>query len=259
MRNLAAIKWLHALRSAVVRRFLVKMKRATHRAPPRLIVPRARRALVIAPHMDDEVIPCGGTLIILRENGAELHVTYVSDSSTGAKDVELATSLVRTRQQEASEVREFLKLKSATCLGFPDGNLFRHEPSIIDALSNQIKKVEPDLIFCPFPTDAHSDHMSCAWATAAATKRTNWGGSILAYEVWTPLWPNVAVDITQVAERKGKAIHLYRSQVSDRDYAAATLGLNQFRGLVHGVGYAEAFFSGNPRAFHRLAVMLNEI
>jgi LmbE family N-acetylglucosaminyl deacetylase len=252
-------RWVHALRAALARRFLLKIKRASHRAAPQLVIPQARRAVVIAPHADDEVIPCAGTLILLGEGGAEVHVVYVSDSSTGCKNREVASSMARTRGAEAIEVAEFLGFTSATCLGFPDGQLFKNERSIADALSRCIEQIGPDLIFCPFPGDAHSDHMSCAWATAAATKRTSWSGSIWAYEVWTPLWPNVVVDITRVADRKDEAIRLYRSQVDDRDYAAAALGLNRFRGLAHGVNYAEAFFRGTPADFGRLTRMLDEI
>ena len=252
-----SLPWTHVLRSRLARRFLRKIKRASHRGPPRLVVPSARRALVIAPHMDDEVIPCGGTLIILRESGAEVHVAYVSDSSAGSSRAENA--LTQVRKKEAREVREFLQFTTVKYLDFPDGGLFKHEAAIVSALAEHIQEVRPDLILCPFPADAHSDHMSCAWATAAATNLVAWRGSIFAYEVWTPSWPNVAVDITQVAERKKDAIRLYRSQVEDRDYAAAALGLNRFRGMAHQVRYAEAFFCSSPAEFNRLAGMLNEL
>src|SRR5260221_14479107 len=78
-------KSLRALRGALARRFLLKLKRATHRAPAELIVPTAKRVLVVAPHMDDEGIPCGGTLILLAEQGAEIHVPFATDSSAGLR------------------------------------------------------------------------------------------------------------------------------------------------------------------------------
>ena len=85
---------LRTIRGALARRFLLKLKRATHRAPVELIVPTARRVLVVAPHMDDEVIPCGGTLILLAEQGAEIHVTYATDSSAGLKSAEAAARAI---------------------------------------------------------------------------------------------------------------------------------------------------------------------
>ena len=46
------------LRTAIARRFLVRIKRASHRMPVQLDAPVAGRILVIAPHMDDEAIAC---------------------------------------------------------------------------------------------------------------------------------------------------------------------------------------------------------
>jgi len=249
---------LRALRAALARRFLIKLKRATHRAPAELIVPTARRVLVVAPHMDDEVIPCGGTLILLAEQGTQIHVIFATDSSAGLQSAEAAEALTTTRRAEAKQVARQIGFVS-TELGFPDGQLHRHERALAKRLAQQLEQLQPDVIFCPFPADAHSDHMSCAAALAVAASEAKCGATIFAYEVWTPLWPNVAVDISRVAKRKEEAIRLYRSQIDDRDYAAAALGLNRFRGLPHSVAVAEAFLRASPAEFARLARLLDEI
>lgn len=249
--------WIHRLRTRTSREFLLKLKRASHRAPPRLVSPSAKRVLVIAPHMDDEVGPCGGTLIILDRGGAELHVAHVSDSSAGFEG-ERGILLSRKRRQEAKSVREVIGFQSVSEFGFPDGRLNEHESQVDQRIGQVISKVQPDLILCPFPSDGHSDHMVCARCTARAATQLNWSGSIWAYEVWTALWPNVAVDITAVSEEKLKTIKLYESQMDDRDYAGAALGLNKWRGLQHGVNYAEAFYECDSQHFEKLAAMLDE-
>ena len=251
-------KSLRALRGALARRFLLKLKRATHRSQPELIVPSAQRVLVVAPHMDDEVIPCGGTLILLSEAGTEIHVIFATDSSAGLRPAAAAKALTETRRSEARAVSDLVGFSFAE-LGFPDGQLHKHEEALTKRLRQQIERTDPDLIFCPFPADAHSDHMSCAVAVAQAAKTSKPDATIVAYEVWTPLWPNVAVDISSVAERKKEAISLYRSQAEDRDHAAAALGLNRFRGLPHRVELAEAFYRASPADFSRLTALLNEI
>ncbi len=205
--------------------------------------------------MDDEVIPCGGTLILLGEGGAETHVTYVSDSSGPAGDPAAA----EVRRGEAQRVREFLRFATSTELGHPDGRLFKHEAAIAADLADQLSRLKPDLLLCPFPADSHSDHMSCAACVADAARAAGWDGAIWAYEVWTPLWPNISVDISTVAERKERAIRLYGSQLDDRDYAAAALGLNRFRGLTHSVDFAEAFFECRPAEFGGLAKLLDRV
>lgn len=251
-------KSLRALRGALARRFLLKLKRATHRSQPELIVPSSKRVLVVAPHMDDEVIPCGGTLLLLRETGAEIHVVFVTDSSGALPSAEARSALTATRRSEAQAVAKLVGFKFNE-LGFPDGQLHKHEEALSEQLRRAIERTSPDLIFCPFPADAHSDHMSCAIAVARAASAAAPDASILAYEVWTPLWPNVAVDISSVADRKSEAIDLYRSQADDRDHAAAALGLNCFRGLPHRVAFAEAFFRATPADFARVTALLDEI
>jgi len=249
---------LRVLRGALARRFLLKLKRATHRAPAELIVPNARRVLVVAPHMDDEIIPCGGTLILLAEQGAEIQVTFATDSSGGLRSAEAGQALTATRRSEMQQVSGRIGFV-ANELGFPDGQLHRHEKLLTRRLAEQIERLRPDLIFCPFPADAHSDHMACAAATATAACLAKHDASIMAYEVWTPLWPNVAIDISRIADRKEEAIRLYRSQIEDRDHASAALGLNRFRGLPHSVAFAEAFFRASPTEFARIAALLDEL
>lgn len=209
--------------------------------------------------MDDEVIPCGGALLLLADSGAEVHVVFASDSSAGLKEPALAAKLQSVRRAEAARVREYMKFSSSTELGFPDSDLARHETALATALKREIERVKPEIIFCPFPADAHSDHMSCAWATGSAVRQANWQGSIYSYELWTPLWPNSVVDISRFAERKAEAIRIYASQLADRDYTAAALGLNRYRGLVVAVDYAEAFYVAGPEAFAELTAMLDEI
>lgn len=250
---------LSTLRSRLARRFLLKLKRATHRSRPALIIPRAEQVLVVAPHMDDEVIACGGTLLQLIGLGAEVHVVFASDSSSGVQDPKLAAQLRSTRQEEARRVKAFVGFAEIIELNYPDGQLHQHETQLSNALAKELLRIKPDLVFCPFPGDGHSDHMSCSWAAARAARHCDYQGKIMAYEVWTPSWPNVAVDITLVAERKAEAIRLYASQVADRDYSIAALGLNSFRGLPHSVAYAEAFHLSNLSKFEQLAAMLDEL
>ena len=74
-----------------------------------------------------------------------------------------------------------------------------------------------------------------------------------AYELWTPIWPNAVVDISTVVDRKKAAIALYESQMEDRDYAAAILGLNAYRGLPFRLPFAEGFYTAPAPDFAGLA------
>ena len=243
-----------SIRSALARRFLLNIKRATHRARAMPFVPEANEVLVLAPHMDDEVIGCGGTLLRMIEAGAGVHVLYASDSSGDLRGARGAT-LSAVRREEAQKVREHMGFLSTEELGFPDGHLHQHEAALANSILGEIKRLQPDLLFCPFPADGHSDHMATAAAVSMAARE--WGGTILAYEVWTALIPNVVVDISAFADRKARAIRLYKSQCAAFDFEAAALGLNAWRGMPHGFTHGEAFYRATPKAFGQITALLD--
>lgn len=250
---------VRAVRDNISRRFLRRIKRATHRAAPQIATIATARVLVVAPHMDDEVIPCGGALLLHRRQGSTIRVVFATDGSAGVSDAAIANTLKRVRSAEARAVRDYVGFDDLVELGFPDGQLARHEDALANSLSEQIRSFRPSIIFCPFPTDGHGDHMATAWAVGAATRLAQWRGEIFAFEVWTTLWPNVLVDITSVAEQKERAIRLYESQMADRDYASAILGLNRYRGLGRGLAFAEAYYACSGSEFARLVADLDRI
>jgi LmbE family N-acetylglucosaminyl deacetylase len=96
-------------------------------------------------------------------------------------------------------------------------------------------------------------------ALAEAVRVSQFAGEIWAFEVWSPLWPNTAIDISDVADEKGELIGLYTSQTAGLHYVEATLGLNRYRGLKVYVPYAEAFFVSYPSEFCEVASMLDTV
>ncbi|HLU39639.1 MAG TPA: PIG-L deacetylase family protein [Planctomycetota bacterium] len=247
------------LRQAVARRFFVALRRATHRMPSRLRAPQRGRVLVVAPHLDDEVIPCGGTLLLHARAGSTVHVAFTSDSGGPNPDPEARQRLRAARVHEAEQARGILGYASTESYDLPDGALVRHEAALRARLAETIRSFSPDQILCPFPGDGHADHQATALAVAGAAYDARFAGEVWAYELWTPLWPNVCVDISAVAADKERAIACYRSQLADRDYAAAILGLNRYRGLRHQVAYAEAYYVCPPLEFRHLAAELDRL
>jgi LmbE family N-acetylglucosaminyl deacetylase len=246
-------------RFALARRFLIRIKRASHRMPVQRVPVRKGRILIIAPHMDDEVIGCGGALLLHRNLGSEVRVVFVSDSASGVADPAIAQKLRELRQGEMERVRAVLGFQSVDVQGFPDGSLVKHEDAIARRLADDIRAFQPDQIFCPFPVDGHADHQACALALGEAARSAGWQGQVMAYEVWSTLWPNVAIDISTVAEEKEALIRLYASQMEDRDYAAGILALNRYRGLQHRLSHAEAYHLCSAAEFRQLTHCLNEV
>jgi LmbE family N-acetylglucosaminyl deacetylase len=245
------------LRSAFARRFLLSVRRATHRLPVQLETLRQRRVMVIAPHMDDEVIGCGGTLLLHRTLKSEVRVVFVSDSSGAVDDPGRARNLRDIRRAEMIKVRDVLALGSVAELGFADGSLVSHEEAIAVRLAEELRTFRPEQLLCPFPADGHADHQATAAALGRATRLAGWNGEVLGYEVWSTLWPNMAVDIGAVADEKARLIRMYASQIGDRDYVSAVLGLNRYRGMQHRVELAEAFHRCDAVQFRALSACLD--
>ena len=244
-------------RSALARRFLVALRRASHRLPVQLETVTRARVMVLAPHFDDESIACGGTLLLHAAAGSDVRIVFVSDSSGALADPAAAAQLMATRRLEMQQVAAALSPASVVELGFPDGALVRDERAIAQRLAEELQAFRPDQVLCPFPVDAHADHQATALAFAASTELAGWRGEVLAYEVWSTLWPNMAIDIGGVADEKARLIRLYASQMGDRDYVEAILGLNRYRGLQHRVAFAEAFHRSDATLFRRLAACLD--
>ncbi|MEM9191975.1 MAG: PIG-L deacetylase family protein [Myxococcota bacterium] len=218
-----------------------RIHRITHRLPVALRPVEKGRVLVVAPHMDDEVIGPGGTLALHQNAGSTIDVVFCARGATPEAD--------RTRRAEARACGAFMEFAGLHYLDFPEGALSLHEPALADALASFVRRFEPDVVFCPFVADHHRDHTACSMAVASALGRAAFRGEVWAYEVWSPLWPNVAVDISAVVDTKRRAIAFHESQTAGLHYVEGALGLNRYRGLRVYVDYAEAFFVGSLADF----------
>jgi N-acetylglucosamine malate deacetylase 1 len=232
-------------------RLLRRLHRVGHRLPIRLRSPERARLLVVAPHMDDDVIGPGGTLALHRQKGSSVNVVFCAAGATPEQD--------RTRKAEARAAAEFMGFERVDWLDFPEGGLSPNEAALADQLGRLITELKPDQLFCPYVADHHRDHSAVALALAAALEQTAWQGEVWCYEVWSPLWPNVAVDISSVVDTKRRAIELYTSQVAGLHYTEGTLGLNRYRALRVYVDYAEAFFVASAGEYIELSREMNRI
>lgn len=210
--------------------------------PCRVTPIKPGKLLVVAPHFDDDVIPCGGTLLLHKRIGSDIGVVFLSDSGGPSPDEGHRRKITAMRKREAESSAAAIGYEILAMLDHRDGFLGATEKVISARLIEIVAQWEPNQILCPFPTDAHEDHQAAAAAVARALSQLKFDGTIWAYELWSTLWPNVLVDITSVADEKHQAICRYASQQNERDYASAILGLNCYRGLPFKIPYCEAFF-----------------
>ncbi len=101
------------------------------------------RRLVIAPHMDDESLGCGGLLAKFPDESVVLTVT---DSGN-------------TRRAEHREATRILGVADTRELGLADGLVSQHTTELVTALDDLLAELRPDELYLPFPS-LHQDHIA---------------------------------------------------------------------------------------------------
>ena len=218
--------------------------------------------MVTAPHPDDEVLGCGGSIARHVDAGRQVFVLYLSSGERGSPDRPPAQA-GPLREQEAAEAMRTLGVPAANLLflRFPDGGI---NPALLDqvgAVITALRELRPELLYLPHPEDASFDHRAafllCWRATAMAGSRNfrEWGTSphwvpaVLGYEAWSPVRePAYLEDIDGALDRKLAALACYRSQAAgakgegQATHVGAPAGfLSGFRGATTTGGHREAF------------------
>lgn len=187
------------------------------------MIDRIRRALVIAPHPDDEVLGCGGTMARLAAGGAEVHVAIITRGSAPRFDL----SHVQTVETESRKAHQALGITRTHFLDFPAAELDRVSHADLNVeISSLVAGIAPDTLFLPFIGDVHLDHqlVFTSGMVAARPNGPQYPARIYAYEtlsetnwhasgITSTFSPNVFVDIAGFLDRKIEAFMLYQSQV----------------------------------------------
>jgi LmbE family N-acetylglucosaminyl deacetylase len=181
------------------------------------------RVLVIAPHPDDEVLGCGGTMARLAGEGCETHVAVVTRGSLPEFD-EATVAGIRA---EARTAHAHLGVTRTHWLDQPAAKLAETPHSTLNAaLQGIVRELRPDTLFIPFVGDMHLDHQLIFLSSLVAARphQAEYPRRILAYETvsetnWnapyvTPgFLPQVFVDIENTLDRKLQAMAMFASQV----------------------------------------------
>jgi LmbE family N-acetylglucosaminyl deacetylase len=215
---------------------------SAHGAPPEALgAPPRGRVLCLAPHPDDEVIGCGGTLALHRVQGDEVRVVVAFDGRLGLDPGDDPA----LRCREARRAGAVLGLDDYVFLGHPEG----HEPSTEELeagareLAGLVGAWQPQLVYAPWLGEQHLDHRTLARAARLALE--GFEGQVWTYEVWTPLVPRRVVDVSGVWDRKLDSLREHESQLARTDLAARVRGMGALRSvhLPSGSRYGEAFSS----------------
>ena len=120
--------------------------------------PEGKRALVLSPHFDDDVIGCGGTLHKHILSGDEVTVIYFTDGRKGDPDFEDKRTLEMIRKEEARRATGILGIDDLIFLDEPETRL-KANRGLLKILSEIFDRLTPDLVYLPSFLENHIDHL----------------------------------------------------------------------------------------------------
>ena len=210
-----------------------------------------QKILVIAPHPDDEVLGCGGTIKKYAQLGANISLCVV----TVAYMPEWPQEFIKDRPRQIRAAADVLGVKDIHMLEFPTVMLDTlPQKEINEKIAGVVRKVLPDTLYIPHRGDLNRDHQLVHEAALVAARPTA-GQSIkhvFAYEArsetewgFLPFIPTVYEDIQgSPLESKVEAMRVYASEVKDFPHPRsqeAIEALAKTRGSEAGLKRAEAF------------------
>jgi LmbE family N-acetylglucosaminyl deacetylase len=145
-------------------------------------------AVVFAPHQDDEVLGCGGTILRKRRAGAHVTVAFTTDGAASHAHLMAGEEMSRRRQVEAVAACGKLGVAAddVVFLGFPDGQLSKHLDEAARRVGDVLRRQPFAEVFIPHYHDGPPDHLATTQAVLAALKSHDRPVTVYEYPVW--LW-----------------------------------------------------------------------
>lgn len=193
------------------------------------------KILIVSPHPDDETIGCGG---LLAKYGPQCDILILTDGRLGNIEKYKDTDkLIALRKQELNNAMKIAKVNNIFFLDIEDSTLSMNKDKV-----KSFNIVDYDYIFVPNRYETHSDHKPVLKIITSMKSSQRSKAQIYEYEVWTPLHnPTWNLNISDVVDIKKQMLKEYKSQISEKDYVKASIGLNAYRGLACDYKYAEAY------------------
>lgn len=190
--------------------------------------------LIVAPHMDDEVLACGGLIARLPDK-ERVHIVYATDGMKSPAPIfpwrdRISPDLGEIRKEESAAAVGMLGVprQNLHFLSLPEARLRRHRRQLASLLFAHIDSLAPDFVFAPFRYDRHPDHLAINRVVTDACQRGDFRGRLMEYFVyyrWRLLPMGdirryvrpeylLSVDISEVTKLKRAALDCFRTQTT---------------------------------------------
>jgi len=211
--------------------------------------------LAIAPHPDDEMLGCGGTLLRHIAEGNTVHWLIVTAMH---EQHGYDTDTIQHRSRQIAQVHNAAGFAACHELGLPTTRLdILPMSDIITALGDVVNAVQPDTLYIPYADDIHTDHGIVATAAKACSKWFRYPSVRRIYGYETPSETDFSlpthgsgmpvqryVDISIYLKKKLEILTLYENELDNFPFPRsrdAISALAKVRGAAAGCQAAEAF------------------
>jgi bacillithiol biosynthesis deacetylase BshB1 len=214
----------------------------------------------VGPHPDDQELGMGGTIALLAQQGHTVHLLDV----TNGEPTPLGTPELRAKESAAAA--KILGVERSL-LGLINRQVV-HDLKSRHLMAAAFRKHRPNVIFLPYPTDAHPDHVAVtkigedARFDAKLTKTDIPGEPFypkrIIYYFCTHLRmnfvPTFCIDISSMVEKKMQAMEAYQSQLVQNASGVPEMvkTVNGYFGSRIGTKFAEPFFTHEVLGFSGL-------
>jgi LmbE family N-acetylglucosaminyl deacetylase len=190
--------------------------------------------VIVAPHMDDEALACGGLIAKLPQKN-HIHIIYATDGMKSPAPIipgrdQISPDLGKIRMQESIEAMKFLGVPEQNLhfLCLPEAQLRENLSSLRNLVREKIKSISPDQIFVPFRYDRHRDHLAVNHVIVSDLKQGIIHAQLVEYFVYYRwrLMPKrdirkyikpqfiFKLDLKDVANQKRQALDCFMSQTT---------------------------------------------
>ena len=174
--------------------------------------------LVIGPHPDDQELGMGGTIARLVSQGHRVHLIDMTNGEPTPR------GSIETRAKESAAAAKVLGVER-TLLGLKNREVV-HDLASRHKLAALIRVHKPNVMFLPYPVDAHPDHVAVTRICEDARFDAKLSKTDIPGEPWYPkriiyyycthlrmnFQPTFCIDISDQIEQKIAACHCYESQ-----------------------------------------------
>jgi LmbE family N-acetylglucosaminyl deacetylase len=189
--------------------------------------------VIIAPHMDDEALACGGLIAKLPEKN-RIHIIYATDGMKSPAPImagdEITPDLGEVRMSESMQAMKLLGVPEQNLhfLSLPEAQLEKNISALGQPLTEKLRQLAPKHVFVPFRYDRHLDHLAVNHTVVSALAQGSIKAQLVEYFVYYRwrLLPRrdirkyiqpqylFALDISDVVALKRRSLDCFTSQTT---------------------------------------------